>query len=202
MTHSRRSATLLLVRSAQQKTQILGIDPGSHHLGLGCIEKEGNKTRLIFAQVLDAPAKASFYERVELINAKFIKILNELAPDEVAIEDIFFAKNARSAFRLGMARGVVIAPCLGRGIEIFEYAPAQVKAVVTGSGRADKAQVKKMVQLTLGEKIELPFDATDALEYLETGASSFQCTTGYLEYGNKIFEPILQGLADKLPETA
>lgn len=143
--------------------RVLGIDPGSHHLGVGCIEKRGNQIRLIHVDILHAPAKAPFYERLEIIAAKLNPLIAKLQPREVAVEDIFSAKNPRSAFRLGIARGVAVAACLGRGIKIYEYAPTQVKAVVTGHGRADKAQVQKMVRLIVGTIPELGFDATDAL---------------------------------------
>lgn len=144
-------------------TRILGIDPGSHHLGLGCIEKEGNAIRLVFAEIIHAPKKDSLYVRLDHILGKLKKRVDELRPDEVVIEDIFCGKNPRSAFHLGMARGVAIASCLGRGIEIFEYPPTSVKSAVTGSGRADKSQVKKMVGLILGISLDLGFDATDAI---------------------------------------
>jgi crossover junction endodeoxyribonuclease RuvC len=143
--------------------RVLGIDPGSHHLGIGCVEKSGHQIRLVHADILHAPAKAGFYERLEILSARLKPIVDKLSPHEVAIEDIFAAKNPRSAFRLGVARGVAVASCLGRGILIAEYAPSQVKAAVTGYGRADKTQVQKMVRLILGAKLDLGFDATDAL---------------------------------------
>jgi crossover junction endodeoxyribonuclease RuvC len=103
--------------------------------------------------------------------------LDELRPDEVAIEDLFHSLNARSAFHLGMARGVAIGACLKRRIPIFEYAPTQIKSVVTGYGRSDKAQVKKMVELTLGTKIDLGFDATDAVAVAICHASTRRLET-------------------------
>ena len=143
--------------------RLLGIDPGSHNTGIGCIEQHGNQLRLIFAEVIAAPRKDSLYARLEVIGARLKQVIDELVPNEIAVEDIFHAKNARSAFHLGIARGVAISHCLGRGIKIFEYAPTQVKAVVTGYGRADKEQVKKMVRLILGTEVNLGFDATDAI---------------------------------------
>lgn len=143
--------------------RILGIDPGSHHLGVGAIEKHGNSLRLVFAETIHAPAKAPIYERLECIATRLQQLVIDFSPEEIAVEDVFTAINARSAFRLGVARGAAIAACLGRGAKIFEYAPTQVKSVVTGYGRADKAQVQKMVWLILGKKVELGFDATDAL---------------------------------------
>ncbi len=144
-------------------TRILGIDPGSLHLGVGCIDKKGNALRLVAARIIHAPPRDSLFARLELIHQELKRLVDELQPQEVAVEDIFHAKNARSAFHLGMARGVAIAACLGRGIKIFGYAPTQVKSVVTGYGRADKEQVKKMVRLTLGVPLELGYDATDAV---------------------------------------
>ncbi len=143
--------------------RILGIDPGSLHLGIGLIEKRGNRFRLLFAETLNAPAKKSFFERLDYLHIRLRDRIEELKPEEIAVEDTFFAKNAQSAFRLGMARGVAVAACLGRGLRIYEYAPTQVKSVVTGYGRADKEQVRKMVELSLRAKLDLGFDATDAL---------------------------------------
>ena len=143
--------------------KIFGIDPGSHHLGVACIQKRGNTFELLFAAVLNAPSKETLYPRLSVLSVEVEKALDLWTPHVVAVEDAFFAKNARSAFQLGIARGVAIGSCLRRGLSVFEYTPTQVKSVVTGYGRADKAQVKKMVELTLGRKLDLGFDATDAI---------------------------------------
>jgi crossover junction endodeoxyribonuclease RuvC len=148
---------------SQLTRRILGIDPGSLHLGIGLIEKKGARVRLLFAETIHAPAKMEFFERLDFIHLRLKARIEELKPEEIAVEDTFFAKNAQSAFKLGMARGVAVAACLGRGLRIYEYAPTQVKSVVTGYGRADKEQVRKMVGLSLGSKLDLGFDATDAL---------------------------------------
>ena len=144
-------------------TRILGIDPGSHHLGIGCIEKRGQSLRLVFAEIIHAKKTDVLFKRLDHILAHLKARVDELAPDEIVIENMFTAKNIKSAIYLGMARGVALSTCLGRGIEIYEYAPTQVKMVVTGSGRADKEQVRKMVGLILGTRIDLGFDATDAI---------------------------------------
>ena len=149
--------------------RVLGIDPGSHHLGIGCVEKSGNALQLIFAETIHAPKQASLYSRLDFLARRLNPVIQRLEPDEVAVEGIFYAKNVKSAVHLGMARGVAVALCLGRDLPIFEYAPTQVKLVVTGYGRADKAQVAKMVCLLLGlrgdDLSEQDFgqDATDAL---------------------------------------
>jgi crossover junction endodeoxyribonuclease RuvC len=142
---------------------IVGIDPGSHNFGLGCIQKSGNNLKLITAQIIKAPARENLYDRLKVIAPKLYTLLDELKPQEVALEDAFFAKNAKSAFQLGIVRGVVVAACLERNIKIFEYAPTQVKSTVTGYGRADKAQVQKMVGLLLGTELKTAYDATDAV---------------------------------------
>ena len=143
--------------------KILGIDPGSFHLGLGFIEKEGNAVRLIRTEIVSPPRNHAFFDRLEVLSKRLRILLDEFQPQEVAVEDIFHAKNVRSAIHLGVARGVAIGACLERGIKIYEYPPTQVKMIVTGYGRADKEQVKKMVRLTLGVEIDLGYDATDAI---------------------------------------
>lgn len=147
----------------QTSKRILGIDPGSNRLGFACLEKRGSVLELISAEVISAAPKRPFYGRLELIAARLRDLILEFSPDEVAVEDIFHAHNARSAFQLGVARGVAIGACLSHKMKIFEYAPTQVKAVVTGYGRADKAQVKKMIELVLRRKLDLGYDATDAI---------------------------------------
>lgn len=153
--------------------RILGIDPGSHHLGVGCIEKDGSKLRLLFADALHAPKGADLFARLKFLQSALKKIIQETKPQAVAVEDIFFAKSVRSAITLGTARGMAIAECLQVGLEIHEYAPTAVKMVVTGYGRADKDQVRKMAQLILGTRLShLTLDASDALAIAICHASS------------------------------
>lgn len=148
---------------AKTSKRILGIDPGSHHLGVGCLEKSGSAVRLLFCEIIHAPKKDPLYDRLAVLGRRFHALLDDLKPDEVAVEDIFYAKNVRSAIYLGTARGLVIGACIQKGLKIHEYAATQVKSVVTGYGRADKAHIQKMVEMILGAKIQLGFDATDAL---------------------------------------
>jgi crossover junction endodeoxyribonuclease RuvC len=157
--------------------KIIGIDPGSHRLGFACLEKTGASLRLVFAEVVSAPAKDTLYPRLEIIGARLASLIEQFNPDEVAVEDAFFGKNPKSAFQLGITRGVVLATCLNRKMKIYEYAPTQVKAVVTGYGRADKAQVKKMVELTLQTQLTIGFDATDAIAVAICHASTVRFST-------------------------
>ena len=134
-------------------------------MGVACLERRTGEVRLLFAGVIHAPKGRDLFDRLGVLSKELKSRIETLNPDEVAVEDTFFAKNARSAFHLGMARGVAVAACLGRGIKIYEYTPATVKSVVTGYGRADKAQVQKMVRLRVGlaSNTPLEYDATDAI---------------------------------------
>ena len=147
-----------------QKIRILGIDPGSYNLGVGCIEKTGTQLKMIFCDVLQAPKTMPFFERLKVIQAGMKQVLENTQPHCIAIEDIFYSKSIQSAFQLGTARGMAIGQCLERGLPLFPYAPTQIKKTVTGFGRAEKEQVLKMVQLTLGTRLDCKtFDASDAL---------------------------------------
>jgi crossover junction endodeoxyribonuclease RuvC len=142
---------------------ILGIDPGTHRLGVGVIKKSGSSVKLISAETLQAPSKASLYDRLSDLYEKLDLLLEKFHPHEVAIEDIFVSENPRSAFQIGIARGVVFALCIKHGIKLFEYAPSQVKQTVTGHGRADKEQVRKMAGILVGSSLEMGLDASDAV---------------------------------------
>jgi crossover junction endodeoxyribonuclease RuvC len=142
-------------------------------MGVGVIEKNGNSLRLVFADALHAPKGAGLFDRLACIQSALKKVLTETKPQCVGIEDIFFAKSVRSAIDLGTARGIAIAECLQLGLPIHSYPPTSVKMVVTGYGRADKEQVRKMAQLILGARLEnLALDATDALAIAICHASS------------------------------
>jgi len=140
------------------------------------VEKHGSEVRLLHADVISPPQKKNLYDRLAFISEKIQILVKEFSPDEVAIEDIFLASNPKSAFHLGLARGVVLCACFGKNIGIFEYAPTQVKAVVTGHGRADKDQVKKMVEMIVGKKLDLRHDATDAIAVAICHASTTRFT--------------------------
>jgi crossover junction endodeoxyribonuclease RuvC len=144
--------------------RIFGIDPGSERTGYGCVETDGSRHRLIVCGALAAPAKSSFPERLHVIHAGLSALLQECRPDCVAIENIFHAKNVRSALKLGHARGVALLAASSAGVPIAEYSPAEIKRAVVGFGRAEKQQVGQMVKLLLGlEAAPSPHDAADAV---------------------------------------
>jgi crossover junction endodeoxyribonuclease RuvC len=111
-----------------------------------------------------AGAAATFPDQLSIIYRELTRLLAEFRPECVAIESIFHAVNARSALRLGHARGVAMLAAIEAGVAVVEYTPAEIKRSVVGYGRAEKPQVARMVKLLLGlDAIPRPHDATDAL---------------------------------------
>ena len=144
--------------------RIFGIDPGSERTGYGCLETDGRRHRLVACGSLSAPVSATFPERLFGIHAGLVALLADHRPDLVAIENIFHARNVRSALKLGHARGVALLAASQAGIPVAEYAPAEIKRAVVGFGRAEKHQVGQMVKLLLGlEDVPSPHDVADAL---------------------------------------
>ena len=144
--------------------KIFGIDPGSERTGYGCIERSGSRHHLVICGVLAAPASATFPERLKFIHSGLVGLIAECRPDCVAVENIFHARNVRSALKLGHARGVALLAASEAGLAVFEYAPTEVKRAVVGYGRAEKPQIQQMVKLLLGmEAAPSPHDVADAL---------------------------------------
>jgi crossover junction endodeoxyribonuclease RuvC len=144
--------------------RIFGIDPGSERTGYGCLETDGRRHRLIACGSLSAPASATFPERLLEIYAGLVALIADHHPDLVAIENIFHARNVRSALKLGHARGVALLAASQARVPVAEYAPAEIKRAVVGFGRAEKQQVGQMVKLLLGlERAPAPHDVADAL---------------------------------------
>jgi crossover junction endodeoxyribonuclease RuvC len=144
--------------------KIFGIDPGSERTGYGCIESVGSRHRLIICGSLSAPARATFPEKLMVIHAGLKVLIERHRPDCVAIEDIFYARNVRSALKLGHARGVALLAASQAGLPVVEYSPAEVKRAVVGYGRAEKPQVQEMVRLLLRlDTAPSPHDVADAL---------------------------------------
>jgi crossover junction endodeoxyribonuclease RuvC len=144
--------------------RVFGIDPGSERTGYGCVETDGRRHRLVTCGAITASAGDSFPARLARIHRELLLHLAECQPELVVVENVFYAANARSALKLGHARGVAILAAVESGCEVLEYTPAEVKRAVVGYGRADKRQVQQMIKLLLGlEKAPTPHDAADAL---------------------------------------
>jgi crossover junction endodeoxyribonuclease RuvC len=143
---------------------VFGIDPGSERTGYGCVATDGRHHRLLACGALSTSGRASFPDRLSHIHEGLTRLLAEHRPDCVAIENIFHAKNVRSALRLGHARGVALLAASSAGVTIAEYTPAEIKRAVVGFGRAEKPQIGRMVKLLLGlDAPPAPHDAADAI---------------------------------------
>jgi crossover junction endodeoxyribonuclease RuvC len=144
--------------------KIFGIDPGSVRTGFGCVERVGNRHALVICGSLSGPPRAAFPDKLKAIHAGLAVLLAEHRPDCVAIEDIFHASNARSALKLGEARGIALLAAAEANIPVAAYAPAAIKRAIVGYGRAEKHQVQQMVKLLLGlDQAPSPHDVADAL---------------------------------------
>ena len=144
--------------------RIFGIDPGSERTGYGCIESSGSRHRLVTCGILSAPARSTFPNGCSRFTPAWQVLLEGHRPECVAVENIFFAKNVRSALKLGHARGVALLAASQAAIPVVEYSPAEIKRAVVGYGRAEKAQVQAMMKLLLGlEAVPSPHDVADAL---------------------------------------
>jgi crossover junction endodeoxyribonuclease RuvC len=144
--------------------RIFGVDPGSIRTGYGCVETDGTRHRLVACGTFAGPPRAGVPSRLRVIHDGMRDQLRALAPECVAIENLFHSRNVRSALLLGHARGVAVLAAVEAGLPVVEYAPAEIKMAVTGYGRAEKQQLQRMVQLLLGlDEPPLPHDAADAL---------------------------------------
>ncbi len=144
--------------------RIFGIDPGSVRTGYGCVETDGTRHRLVVCGVVAPPAGCGLPDRLHAIHSGLVKLLRSAHPDCVVIENLFHARNVRSALVLGHARGVAMLAAVAAGLPVVEYTPAEVKLAVVGYGRAEKPQLQQMVKLLLGlDTVPSPHDAADAL---------------------------------------
>ncbi len=143
---------------------VLGIDPGSVITGYGLLAGDGvGNPRYVEAGTIKTQSKAPLENRLLTVYEALTRILTDHLPDEVAIEDVFHAKNARSALALGHARGVALLAAAHAGRPVFAYAPTRIKQAVTGSGRAGKSQVAQVLAMLLGLAAPPAPDAADAL---------------------------------------
>lgn len=144
--------------------RILGIDPGIATVGFGIVEYKDNKFKTIEYGAVLTPADVSTTMRLKAIYDDMSYIIEKYQPTEVAIEELFFNTNVKTAINVGQARGVLILSAANKCIPAYEYTPLQVKQAVVGYGRAAKAQVQYMVKAILSlSEIPKPDDTADAL---------------------------------------
>ena len=129
---------------------VLGIDPGTASTGYGVVRSTGSRLYPITGGVITTRAGVAAERRLADIHARVGELLDEHAPEAMAIEELYFGVNVRTAFAVGQARGVIMLAAGQRGVASRSYTPQQVKAAVCGNGRADKEQVGRMVARLLG----------------------------------------------------
>lgn len=141
---------------------ILGVDPGSRKTGFGIINVNGSKHEYVSSGVIRLP-DAELPERLKVIFESLTEIIEKYCPQSVAVEQVFMAKNAGSALKLGQARGAAITACVTQGLDVNEYSARQIKQAVVGTGAASKEQVQHMVKTLLKLPAAPQEDAADAL---------------------------------------
>ena len=143
---------------------VLGIDPGTASTGYGLVRSEGSRLEALQDGVIRTAPGVPLERRLAQIHARVAELLDAHEPDAVAIEELYFGANARTAFAVGQARGVVLLAAGQRGVPSRSYTPQQVKGAVCGHGRAGKDQVGRMVARLLGlAVVPTPDHAADAL---------------------------------------
>ena len=143
---------------------VLGIDPGTASTGFGVVESLGSRLRAVAFGVIETAAGVPLERRLADIHAGVGELLDEHRPAALAVEELYFGANVRTAFAVGQGRGVVLLAAGQRSVPARSYTPQQVKGAVCGNGRADKAQVGRMVARLLGlAAVPRPDHAADAL---------------------------------------
>lgn len=160
--------------------RILGLDPGSRVCGYGVIDERGGKLSYVECGTLTAPEDWAMEDRLGELARGLREVIGELRPGIVAVEDVFSHQNPRSAIALAQARGMALAVIGLAGLAVASYAPALVKKAVSGSGRADKGQIARMVQTLIGLRSLPRADATDALAVAITHGRRLQPTAARL----------------------
>lgn len=154
---------------------ILGVDPGTATTGYGLIRKEGQRHSLVKYGCILTPAKTPLEERLDVIFDELGALIEEFEPEQMAVEELFFANNTKTAIAVGQARGVILLAGKKKNVPVHEYTPLEVKMALTGYGRADKNQIQQMVKALLRLKeIPKPDDAADALAIAICHAQSYR----------------------------
>ncbi|MCQ3811173.1 MAG: crossover junction endodeoxyribonuclease RuvC [Acidimicrobiia bacterium] len=143
---------------------VMGIDPGLSRCGYGVVRQKGRATEAVAAGIIRTDKDDPVPQRLYELQKELVDLMDTYHPDAVAIEQVLFQVNVRTAMGVGQASGVAMAAGVGAGAEVFEYSPTQIKKAVTGWGGADKKQMGQMVQTLLGLPQPLkPVDAADAI---------------------------------------
>jgi crossover junction endodeoxyribonuclease RuvC len=150
-----------------KETIVIAIDPGYDRLGLAILDKN----KLIFSDCITTQKTGPFEKRLLLVGEKVEVLVKKYRPTHLAIEDLFFSSNQKTAMKVSMVGGMISFIALKNGLEIKKYTPAQIKVAITGHGRADKGQVSDMVKRLIKIKKNIKYD--DELDAIATGLAFF-----------------------------
>lgn len=143
---------------------VLGIDPGYAIVGWGVVNYAGNIYRPLGFGAITTDGSSNFNDRLGYIYNNMTRLIEKCKPDAMAVEKLYFQNNQKTAINVAQARGVILLAAQQQGVPVFEYTPLQVKAVVTGYGKAKKPQVMEMTRRLLAlESVPKPDDTADAL---------------------------------------
>lgn len=154
---------------------ILGIDPGTATTGYGVVKSKNGTLEEVAHGCILTKSSDELDRRLNIIFDQLIKVIGKFKPEMVAVEELFFASNTKTAISVGHARGVILLACSKSKVPVYEYTPLQVKQAICGYGRGEKQQIQKMVQALLGLKeIPKPDDAADGLAIAICHANSYR----------------------------
>lgn len=143
---------------------VLGIDPGSINTGWALLSSEGKKIRYISSGVLEFDTKVEFLDRLTQIKHKCDNLINELKPDAISLESLIYVKSPTALIKLAQTRGIILSSIVEKYKgKIFEYSPNLVKSTAAGHGHADKASIKKFIDMVLGPRDYKTHDESDAV---------------------------------------
>lgn len=153
-------------------TRVLGVDPGFGRTGLGVVDMKGGNGTHVWHSVIETPADHAFIDRLATVRNDVVEAIRRFQPHVACVEALFFQTNAKTAMKVGMARGVILLAIADAGIPLIEVTPNQVKQGVAGWGGADKKQIQSMVARLLNlREIPKPDDAADALAIAITAST-------------------------------
>ena len=157
--------------------RVLAIDPGYGRCGIAVLERIGTTDALLFSQCIETPAEMDFTDRLRIVIGAVENAMGMHAPQALAIEKLFFKANRTTAMRVAEVRGAILSSAGARGLEIHEYGPGEVKSALTGDGRADKAQMARMVQLLV--KFPQPVRLDDEYDAIAIGLTHLARARSY-----------------------
>lgn len=152
----------------------IGIDPGIERVGVGVVESVNGKLRLLHSELIKTPATLPTSARLEIIYNKLNVIMSNYVIDYASVEEIFFAKNLKTAVVVAQARGVIMLSIQLKGVPLYEYTPLQVKQALVGYGRATKNQINSVLKMILKENITNQDDVADGIALAITHINSYR----------------------------